>query len=78
MSAAGSVPPRAERARAAVARRLEGAQGLVGVGIGSDAGGRKEILVLVTERGCEAERLAPREEGGCCVRVEVSGPPRRQ
>lgn len=82
MSAGGrgsgpEAPERARRARASLARMLADAPGLVGVGIGADEGGGPEILVLVREEGCEAARRAPAEHGGCRVRVEVSGPPRR-
>jgi hypothetical protein len=61
-----------------VARLLADAEGLVGVGIGAEAGGQEEILVLVQSTDCDAARLAPPRCEGCRVRVEVSGKPRRQ
>lgn len=72
------IPERVSRARAALARTLASADGLVGVGIGARPGGEFEILVLVREPGCEAALRAPRTHLGCPVRVEISGPPRRQ
>jgi hypothetical protein len=72
------IPARVERARVSLARRLEEADGLVGVGIAAGAKGDLELLVLVRAAGCEAEQQAPPSHQGCPVRVEVSGRPRKQ
>jgi hypothetical protein len=73
-----TIPERVERARLSLARRLEEADGLVGVGVAARAKGELELLVLVRAAGCEAERQAPASHQGCPVRVEVSGRPRKQ
>jgi hypothetical protein len=78
MTSPDPIPTHVERARVSLSRRLEEADGLVGVGIAARAKGELELLVLVRAAGCEAERRAPASYQGCPVRVEISGRPRKQ
>jgi hypothetical protein len=78
MASERKIPRSVSQARESLARRLEGAGGLVGVGVGAGDGGGFELLVLVLDVGCEAARRAPASHQGCMVRLEVTPPPRRQ
>ena len=66
-----------ERAHRSLTRRLIDVPGVAGVGVGS-SGGKPCLKVFLESDDSALRRRIPSNEGGVPVRVEHSGPIRRQ